>query len=72
MNTFRDSEFTLANFNEGHAVEALDRLHMTLTHLEFALYNHPGLTAAEAIMVGEAATILAEVYQSVGARAFRE
>jgi len=36
------------------------------------LYNHPGLTAAEAIMAGEAATILAEVYQSVGARAFRE
>jgi hypothetical protein len=36
------------------------------------LYNHPGLTAAEAIMVGEAATILAEVYQSVGASAFRE
>jgi len=69
---YRDEEFTLENLNELHCFEALDRCHMLQTHLENALFNHMGVSDNEARLLNQVSILLADVYQSLGQRAFKE
>jgi len=67
-NLFRDEYFTMENFNKGHYIEVMDRLHMVEEHLHSAFWNHEGLSDEESIMITQASDLLMKAYQSVGRR----
>lgn len=54
--------------NDGHIVEAVDRIHFTSLHIDAALINHPLINAIPELEkeIEDAQVMMLQVYQKIG------